>query len=62
MSRALGGKWFGSDELTLRFVRDATRMHPHAPARAALLVDGHEAWDDDMTPEQALIWARTPVP
>lgn len=41
MTRALAGKWFGSDEIQLRFVRDAVRRHPDAPALSALLVDVH---------------------
>lgn len=41
MLLALGPKWFGSDEIELRFVRDAVRRHPEAPALAALLVDVH---------------------
>jgi tetratricopeptide (TPR) repeat protein len=136
MTSSLGAKWQGSDELVLRFVRDAARRHPDAPALDALLVDVHveiafrrrrtsddvsryfsqpevweevfpaaeryaaahpgdawahnnlawlawrggrpdiakrafaildgnfddDAWDDDMTPEQALAWAEASEP
>ncbi|MEZ4331895.1 MAG: DUF4034 domain-containing protein [Myxococcota bacterium] len=136
MSWALDRKWFGSDEIVLRFVREAVRRNPEAPALAALLVDVHAdiasrqrrtsedvsryfqrpeiwqevfpaaeryaaaypkdawalnhlawlawrgdrrdlakrefalldgdfddaAWDEDITPEQALAWAESPAP
>ncbi len=136
MRLALDERWFGSDEIALRFVREAVGRHREAPALAALLVDVHidiasqrrrtsadvsryfqrpeiwqevfpaaeryaaahptdvcahnnlawlawrgdrrdlakrefaildgdfddDAWDDDITPEQALAWAESPAP